>query len=151
MCLPIIQCTLARLITSHVLHIMHTLLSISLRELCGNNFRNFDSRCYSGIILEYRIAGKFGKSSVIRQTTETFLDSSVLDAELLPFNYVVFRSDRNCHGGGLMVVVIDLLSTIRRYDLEDPDIELLWIQIFSEFNSLLFGVSYRPPSCSDYV
>ena len=82
---------------------------------------------------------------------ETYLDSSVLDVELVPPNYVVFWSDRNRHGGGLMVAVIDSLPAVWRYDLEKPDIELLWIQIFSGSTSLLFGVSYRPPSCFDYV
>ena len=43
--------------------------------------------------------------------TETFLDSSVLDVELVPSNCVVFRSDRNCHGGGMMVAVIDLRTS----------------------------------------
>ena len=37
--------------------------------------------------------------------TETFLDSSILDGEVIPQGYSVFRCDRNQHGGGVLIDV----------------------------------------------
>ena len=37
--------------------------------------------------------------------TETFLDSSVLDAEVCLKNYVIFRKDRTRHRGGVLMIV----------------------------------------------
>ena len=38
--------------------------------------------------------------------TETFLDSSVLDAEICPQTYVLFRRDHSRHGGGFLYLFV---------------------------------------------
>ena len=45
--------------------------------------------------------------------TETFLDDSIVDSEIIPENYSVFRRDRNRHGGGVLVAISDNLSAVR--------------------------------------
>ena len=39
--------------------------------------------------------------------TETFLDCSIVDGEVFPQNYCLFRRDRNRHGGGVLIAVSD--------------------------------------------
>jgi len=39
--------------------------------------------------------------------TETFIDPSVDNSEFAPRCYSVFHRDRNCHGGGVMMLVCD--------------------------------------------
>jgi len=46
----------------------------------------------------------------------------------LGFN--VYRADQNRHGGGLLVVIVKSFQSIRQFDLERPEVELLWIQVF---------------------
>ena len=79
--------------------------------------------------------------------TETYLDSCILDSEIINTNkYTIFRHDRNRHGGGVMIIVRDGISVINRSDLEVPDCELFWIEVFDKYSSFLLGVFYRPPS-----
>ena len=80
---------------------------------------------------------------------ETFLDGAILDSEVVPPGYTVYRCDQNRNGGGLLVAVTDSIPSVRRFDLEMPDIELIWVQIYCGSTSFLFGLSYRPPSSSD--
>ena len=55
-------------------------------------------------------------------------------------------------GGGVWVYVSEKLNWTRRSDLENPLLEVLWIEIFP-FNakSFLIGVIYRPPDTSKYL
>ena len=50
--------------------------------------------------------------------TETFLDSDIEDAEVAPHSYSISRKDRNCHGGGVMILIRDHISDVCRSDLE---------------------------------
>ena len=82
---------------------------------------------------------------------ESFLDSTILDSEVVPFQYTVYRSDRNRHGGGLLLAITNSIIFVHRPDLKRPDIGLLWTQLFCDSCSILFGVTYRPPSSVDFV
>ena len=82
----------------------------------------------------------------ILAVTETFLDSSISDAEICPRNYVVFCSDRSRHGGGVLIFVRDDLKCLLRHDLNSFCDELLWVELSTFSGPLLFGVFYRPPS-----
>lgn len=60
--------------------------------------------------------------------TDSHLDDTILDAELFPPNYVVYRKDRNRKGGGVLLAVRDeILSTRRNCDANS---EILWVDIF---------------------
>lgn len=56
--------------------------------------------------------------------TETHLDSNVLNENLFieGFNYM-FRRNRKCHGGGIMIFVSYLIMANRREDFEPSDTE----------------------------
>ena len=73
--------------------------------------------------------------------TETFLCAEIIDSELTRGDYIVFRKDRDRHGGGVMVFVSDSLSAVRRQNLEN-ECELLWITLSSNISKILFGVFY---------
>ena len=44
---------------------------------------------------------------------ESHLDDTILDAELFPPNYVVYRKDRNRKGEGVLLAVRDEISSTR--------------------------------------
>ena len=51
--------------------------------------------------------------------TETWLNSSIFDAEISFPGFKIFRNDRvNRVGGGIAMYVRDSLSVIRKFDLE---------------------------------
>lgn len=85
--------------------------------------------------------------------TETWLSDSV-QTEDLKFNNFQnpFRRDRvgDRHGGILVYVKRDIPCK-RRYDLELPNIECVWIEINIKNKKLLFGTFYRPPNASPLV
>ena len=60
--------------------------------------------------------------------TETFLDGNIANSEFSSPSYVVFRHDRNRHGGGVLILVRDSIPVFRRFDLE-TGCELIWLQI----------------------
>jgi len=58
--------------------------------------------------------------------TETFLSEEILNSEIVPSDYCVYRKDRNWHGGGVMIAVRNDIPSADRTDL-DADCELKWI------------------------
>ena len=44
--------------------------------------------------------------------TETDLDNTIADCEILPSNYTVFRPDRNRYGSGILIAVLDSFMSI---------------------------------------
>ena len=83
--------------------------------------------------------------------TETHLDSSILDSELFPSIYTVFRRDRvqnGRRGGGILIAVRDTLRASVREDV-NFDSELLFVDILFPANrKISLGVFYRPPNSS---
>ena len=55
---------------------------------------------------------------------ETFLDGAILDSEVVPPGYTVYRCDRNRHGGGLLVAVtvLDLVFTNCETDIKSTSV-----------------------------
>ncbi|PJE78013.1 hypothetical protein CI610_03058 [invertebrate metagenome] len=80
--------------------------------------------------------------------TETHLDTSTVDADILLSGYDLYRKDRETPGGGVAVYTSSLLCTRRRVDLEFQEGELIWTELqFPEQKYLLCTV-YRPPQCA---
>jgi len=59
-------------------------------------------------------------------------------------SYVGCRCDRDRHGGGILVLVRDHLSVIRR-----SDCELLWLEVFTHVGPVLFGTFYHSPNSDE--
>ena len=81
--------------------------------------------------------------------TETFLDCSIMNSEIFPQNYCLFRRDRNRHGGGVLIAVSDKFPVVRLLHFEPADAELLWVRIFLGSTSIILGGFYRPPASAE--
>ena len=53
------------------------------------------------------------------------------------------RKDRTHDGGGVMVYISSALRYVHRVDLENPNLETIWIEIKLESNDLLLCCFYR--------
>ena len=80
--------------------------------------------------------------------SETWLSSLDSDGDItLPGFQEPFRKDRNTKGGGVCIFLSNQLSGKRRSDLEDPDLELLWVEmkLSGHHRSFFVGCCYRSP------
>ena len=75
---------------------------------------------------------------------ETFFHAD--SPEVQHANYLpIFRRDRaGRSSGGVVVLVSNCLASIRKPELELPNLGMLWVEIVSR-TKLLVGVCYRPP------
>lgn len=80
--------------------------------------------------------------------TETHLDHSILDSEIFPSHFTVFRKDRKINGrhdGGVLIVVRDYITVSLR-PIHPCDSEMLFIDVLLSYNrQITIGVFYRPP------
>jgi len=60
---------------------------------------------------------------------ETFLNNTYSDSEFYLNGYKMYRKDRQSLGGGIVLYVNDKFSCVRRNDLEQSDIESMWLDI----------------------
>lgn len=58
--------------------------------------------------------------------SETHLDNTIKDGELLLNGFTLVRKDRNRHGGGVAVYISNFFTFRRRFDLEDSNLEALY-------------------------
>ena len=78
--------------------------------------------------------------------SETWLGPSIPDSTItIPCFQTPFRQDRNENGGGVCLFVHNDLSCVRRNDLENPQVELMWAEVSTGSQTLLVGCCYRPP------
>ena len=81
--------------------------------------------------------------------TETWLDEFICNNMITVNGYNLERKDRAEHGGGVCCYIRSNIPYIRRYDLEDDELELLWIEIKPRNETSFFvGTVYRQPSGS---
>ena len=82
--------------------------------------------------------------------SETKLDSTVTNSEVLIDGYSNIRRDRNRHGGGVACYISNLIHYNERTDFSN-DFENIFIDILlPKTTPILFGVVYRPPSKSNF-
>ncbi|XP_031563635.1 uncharacterized protein LOC116299143 [Actinia tenebrosa] len=98
------------------------------------------------------LLGRDNRSQVdVLALNETFLNSNVPDAMFSVPGFSTYRRDRiGKTGGGVMMFVNNSLNHRRRTDLEDCNLEVIWVEIcpFKSKRPLLFAAVYRPPSYS---
>ena len=112
-----------------------------------NNLRisTFNARSIVNKRLDLRTHVTIGKQDVIG-ITETWLNDSINDLEILPSTFTIHRKDREGRGGGALLAVRSNIQCFRRMDLE-TDCELLWCEVFPVPSySYFIGVFYRPPN-----
>ena len=80
--------------------------------------------------------------------TETWLSSNILNKEILPADYVIYRKDRQSRGGGVLLAVHNsLLSTEIS---SPPDLEILIVELKTTHVLLLCVVYISPSASSNY-
>ncbi len=89
----------------------------------------------------------FDNSIHLLAVSESWLGPTISD-NLISLNgfQAPYRKDRNEQGGGVCVYASNLLPCKRRTDLERPDLEMVWIEVFYNKLSVLVGCCYRPPN-----
>ena len=90
----------------------------------------------------------YASSFHIFAITETWLSSSVLNNEIFPSSFTVFRHDRGSRGGGVLLAVHQSLSS---HQLPSPShLELVTVKV-THSSSVIICVVYIPPNSSlDY-
>ena len=86
--------------------------------------------------------------------SETKIDSSFTNAQFHINDFKLHRSDRNCHGGGILAYVRSDLPHRRRYDLEDlvcNPIESLVLEMCIRKEKWLFICMYSPNNKYKYI
>ena len=75
--------------------------------------------------------------------TESYLDEIVLSSEVFPSQYIVYRQDRNRHGGGVFILVrSDIPSSLIHVS---KSIEQIWVHIQKQHKqSIILGSVYFP-------
>lgn len=77
--------------------------------------------------------------------TESWLDETILNSEIFPPTYDVYRKDRNCHGGGVFLLA-NKSSNGMLIDVETEHVESVWCRIRTPNKSeMAVGVFCRPP------
>ena len=82
--------------------------------------------------------------------TETWLGDTTSTDDIIFENFnKPFRQDRGTDNyGGILVYVKSNLYAVRRFDIEVPNVECIWIEIHSHNKKILFGTFYRPPNAT---
>ena len=84
--------------------------------------------------------------------SEIFInEDTVIDFEI-PGYELIKLPRKNGPGGGVGLYIRDQIPFAEREDLNDPDIDGIWIEIFPDSTkSFVFCVAYRPPDTSEYL
>ena len=107
---------------------------------------NINSVMVTGKLEELQQMAHEIKASVIG-ITETWLGDTVSSSSLLLQGYQEpERRDHNRHGGGVMMYVQDSINYTRRFDLESPDHEIIWIEFQIDSNKIFLSTVYRSSS-----
>lgn len=87
--------------------------------------------------------------SIVITLTETHLDDSISDGEILLPNYMVFRRDRKINGrfgGGVLIATRDSIKAVPR-DTSQYDSEFIFVDLLHSHNrKVTLGVFYCPPN-----
>ena len=77
---------------------------------------------------------------------ETKIDSTVLDTEVSVPGYTIFRQDRNCHGGGVLIFAAEHLTSKKLSHISKKSNETLWVEIKRKKSKSIYVCAvYRPP------
>ena len=89
----------------------------------------------------------YGGDYDIIAVTETWLNQSILDSEILDKGYIIFRRDRlEKVGGGVLLAIKNNIPLARRRDLEN-NLEMLCVELNLIGSPKIFvSVFYRPPN-----
>ena len=75
------------------------------------------------------------------------MDNSIVDAEVFPKFYNVYRKDRNKYGGGVFILIRDAISSSQLRN--NSPLENIWTRLhLRNHEDLIVGSFYCPPTSS---
>ena len=77
--------------------------------------------------------------------SETHLDKTIDDSEIDIHGYILFRKDRNRHGGGVLIYAKEYLLPVLFADVDNANVESIFIKILGLKQPIFFGCYYRSP------
>ena len=78
---------------------------------------------------------------------ETRLSKDITDSEVELEGFEIHRKDRDVNGGGVAIYVNSSISHNRRYDIDDPLLEIVAIEITPlHARNFIVICRYRPPT-----
>ena len=80
--------------------------------------------------------------------TESWLPPDIMNSEIFPSNYTVYRRDRDRSGCGVFIVVIDEILSTRQRHLE-TSCEMTWARISVVGFKDIYVCSYYRPKVDD--
>ena len=84
--------------------------------------------------------------------SETCLDSSVNDSEIVIPGFSVVRKDRNRNGGGVALFIRDNIPFNTRPDLNVDGLEAVWVELLlPRSKGILVSAMYKPPNDADFL
>lgn len=94
----------------------------------------------------------YGQDLDVICITETWLNNTVYDHELLPSGYKIFRNDRKGRVGGGVLIATKLNFLSREIEHSFDSLECVIVEMdISNHQSVLFINCYRPPTDKDFV
>ena len=78
--------------------------------------------------------------------TESWLCQEICNTEILIPGYLLYRRDRDRHGGGVLMYVRESIQV--KILPQCPDLELLTLSLYKGNYRVCLAVFYRPPSSS---
>ena len=94
----------------------------------------------------------YGQDLDVICITETWLNDTVYDHELLPSGYTIFRNDRKGRVGGGVLIATKLNLPTREIDHSVDLLECVAVEIdLNNHQTVLFINCYRPPTDKDFV
>ena len=118
-----------------------------LMSVAHLNVRSVASRENFHLLKDMIINNKYDIFTI----SESWLDSTICDADILIPGYTTFRQDRGLHkrGGGLLVYVKNIYkaSVIEKWSsISESNFQQLWMNVqYKKFKSFLLCTVYRPP------
>ena len=99
---------------------------------------------------EIKIIAHRTKAAVIG-ISESKLDETVLNSEILIPGYQILRSDRNRNGGGVLCYIRDTICFKRREKISTEIENIFFDILLPQTKPILIGNIYRPPDQSGFL
>ena len=103
-----------------------------------STMRSLTSWCFNARSVVNKKLELFAKLTALSpdvvMITETYLDDTITNCEIVPANYTLYRLDRNRHGSGVLIAVLNKYTSISCPQYGRANIELLWFQIHIGLN-----------------
>lgn len=117
----------------------------------GLHFVHINARSILPKLSEIKLIASQTRAAII-SVSESWLDSSITDSEILIDGYYSIRKDRNRQGGGVCMFIRSDIASNLRTDINTEGVEAIWTDILlPKSKPILVGTIYRPQTHTDFL